>query len=133
MDWRSGAETAHLVEDDAGSSRMCGLKPQVGVDAAVSSPEGILCAAYLDWMILHDAAVMPRERSPSNEKFSGERYEIRAEAETDLACTLILIGCLKVEVATTRECEHQPRFPISEKMPSALIRRVRQETALPPS
>lgn len=86
----SGFCRARLVADDAGTSRMCGLKPQEVVGAAVSSTGGVLCATCFHWMISHDAAVIPRERSPSDDDFRGERYETRVEAEADLAGTRLI-------------------------------------------
>lgn len=40
--------TAHLASDDAGSRRMCGLEPQVGVGAVVSATRRVLYAAWLE-------------------------------------------------------------------------------------
>lgn len=47
--------TPHLAPHGAETSRMCGLTPQVGADAVVPATQGILCAEWLEGMVMHDA------------------------------------------------------------------------------
>lgn len=74
--------TAHRASGDGETSRVCGLKPQVVVDA-VSVTQGISHVAWLYRMILHDARVFRNILSLSNDNSRGKIYEIRAEAGAD--------------------------------------------------
>ena len=47
--------TAHLASDETGTWRICGRKPQVGVDAAAVAIQGASRAMWLETMILHVA------------------------------------------------------------------------------
>lgn len=51
---------------------MCGLKPQVGVGAAVSAKQGVLCPEWLERMVSHDAAVISKTDTLSNANSGGD-------------------------------------------------------------
>lgn len=76
------------------------MKPKVGIDAVVSEN-----AAWMGRTTAHDAAVIPKTISPSDDYPRRQPYEIRAEAWTDLASIFICIHIRRMWVEVTVKWE----------------------------
>ena len=80
----------------------CVLKPQVGVDAAASAIRGVFCAAWLERMIVHDAAVVPKTEQFLVINLEGDDMKSAREHGVNLASLVAYVRHCRPRLAPTR-------------------------------